>query len=109
MDKLTKYFQPTPSEIVQHCKFNTRIRRPHESVATYIAQLKQLSEHCNFGATINVMLRDCLVCGIANAKWQQQLLSEDKLTYDKARSVLLSLEAAERETKEINPARGQRP
>lgn len=84
IDKMMKHFQPTPSEIVQHCKFNSRIRRPHESVATYIAQLKQLSEHCNFGSTLDQMLRDRLVCGIAYEKWQQHLLSEETLTYEKA-------------------------
>ena len=49
IDKMTKHYQPAPSEIVQRFRFNTRLRRPHETVATYITQLKQLAEHCNFG------------------------------------------------------------
>ena len=49
LQKMTKYFQPEPSEIVQRFRFHTRVRQPHESVATYIAQLKQVAEHCNFG------------------------------------------------------------
>ena len=32
--KMTQHFQPAPSEIVQHFRFNTRVRQPHESVAT---------------------------------------------------------------------------
>ena len=49
VDKMTEHLQPVPSEIVQLCRFNTRSRRPHKTVATYIAQLKYLAEHCNFG------------------------------------------------------------
>ena len=42
------------------------------------------------------MLRDHLVCGIENEKWQQRLLSEDgDMTYDKAQKFLLALEVAE--------------
>ena len=36
---MTKYFFSPPSEIVQRFKFNTRARKPGESVANYIAEL----------------------------------------------------------------------
>ena len=102
IEKMSKHFQPTPSEIVQRFRFNTRVRRPHETVATYVAQLKQLAEHCNFGDTLEQMLRDRLVCGIGDERWQQRLLAEDTLTYDKAMKLLLSLEAAEKEVKDLS-------
>ena len=56
-EKMT-HFQPSPSEIVQRFRFNTRVRRPHGNVATYISQLKQLAGHCNFGseARLNEMI-----------------------------------------------------
>ena len=85
-EKMTTHFQPAPSEIVQRFRFNTQVCRPHETVAAYISQLKQLAEYCNFGneARLNEMIRDHLVYGIANEKWQQRLLAEDDLSYDKA-------------------------
>jgi len=43
------HLQPQPSEIVQRFCFNTRSRQPQESIATYVMQLKQLAETCNFG------------------------------------------------------------
>ena len=78
IDKMTEHYQPAPSEIVQHFQFNTRLQPPHKTVAMYITQLKQLAEHCNFGDgdRLNEMLRDRLICGIANEKWQQRLLSD---------------------------------
>ena len=46
------------------------------------------------------MIRDRLVCGIVNEKWTQRLLAEEnKLTCDKAYSLLLSLEASEKQVK----------
>ena len=49
------------------------------------------------------MLRDRLVCGIANDKWQQRLLVEgNDLPYDKAIKLLLALEAAEKEVKDLS-------
>ena len=39
--------------------------------------------------------------GITNAKWQNCLLTEDPMTYEKAHKLLLSLEAAEKGMKDI--------
>lgn len=101
---LATHFQPEPSEIVQQFRFNTRTRQPHESVATYVTQLKRMAEPCNFGdeRRLNEMIRDRLVCGIANAKWQQRLLAEEGLTYETAYKLLLSLEAAEKHVKDLH-------
>ena len=39
---------PKPSAIVQRFKFNTRFRNPGESIASYVAELRNISEHCDF-------------------------------------------------------------
>ena len=54
------------------------------------------------------MIRDRLVCGIANEKWQQRLLAEDDLSYDKA-TKLLSFEAAEKEMKDLVGDKSEKP
>ena len=46
-----RHYDPTPSSIVQHHKFNTRVRGPGESIANYVAALRELSEHCDYGET----------------------------------------------------------
>ena len=102
VEKLTQHFQPVPNQIAQRCKFFSHIRRPHESIAEYVAQLKKLVEHCQFGDKLNEMLRDRLVCGVANVKWQQRLLSEEALTYDRTLKLLLAMEAAEKEARDIS-------
>ena len=57
-----KHHDPKPSVIVQRYRFNSRSRRAGESVAAYVAELRHLSEHCEFGMTLNEMLRDRLNC-----------------------------------------------
>ena len=61
---LTVHYQPKPSRVVQCYLFNSCVRKLVESVATYIAKLKRLSEHYEFAGTLEDMLCDRLVCGI---------------------------------------------
>ena len=53
---LTEHYQPKPSKVVQRYLFNSRVRKQGESVATYIAELKHLSEHCEFAGILEDML-----------------------------------------------------
>ena len=48
--------------IIQYFKFNTRIRKSGESIATYVAELLAIREHCDFGDTLDLMITDRLVC-----------------------------------------------
>ena len=56
VDIMKKHQDPTPSVIVQRYKFNSRVRHTGESVASYVAELRHLSEHCEYGDTLNDML-----------------------------------------------------
>ena len=63
---VTDHFNPTPSVIVQRFHFNSRYRKPGESIATFVAELCRLTEFCSFGGVLSKMLRDQLVCGIGD-------------------------------------------
>ena len=65
---LEKHFSPKPSEKVERYKFHNRNRNEDEGVAAYMADLRKLNEHYNFGDSLPEMLRDRLVCGINNKK-----------------------------------------
>ena len=65
-----------PSEIVQRFKFNNRFRTEGESVADFVAALRNLAEHCEHGDILETMLRDRIVCGIRDEKIQRRLLVE---------------------------------
>ena len=47
-----------------------------ESVATYVAELKCLGEHCQFGDKLHNMVRDRLVCGVNDICIQNRLMKK---------------------------------
>ena len=66
-------------------------------MAAYLAELRRLAEHCNYGETLDLMLRDRLVWGINDAGIQKKLLQEsDPLTLARALTVAQVAETAER-------------
>lgn len=98
---LSNHYNPTPSEVMQRFRFNTRTRKEGESVADYLAALRHLAEFCNFGDTLEKMLRDRLVCGINDEHTQKKLLAETALTYEKALTIAQGSETATRNPREM--------
>ena len=76
VDAMKQHANPTPSVIVQRFKFNSRAHQAEETVSTYVSELHSIAEHCNFGESLDDMLRDCLVCGINDEQIQRRLLAE---------------------------------
>ena len=95
------HYNPAPLMIVERFRFNTCIRQPGESVATFIAELRHLTRYCNFGDLLKDMLRDRLVCGIDNGPMQRRLLAETNLTLDKAVEIALAMESADRNARDL--------
>jgi hypothetical protein len=93
---LDGHFNPRPSEIVQRFHFHNRVQRAGESVSEFLAELRKLSEHCNFGTSLEDLLRDRLVCGIADSQTRNLLLREPTLTLKSAKDIALAAESAAR-------------
>ena len=101
MKLLKDHFHPKPSEIVQRYKFDSRTRKQGESVSEYVAELRRLAQDCNYGEKLKQMLRDRLVCGINDERIQRRLLSETELTFDKALSIALAVETANKNAHDL--------
>lgn len=54
-EKLENHFSPTASFIAERFKYQSRNRPKGEKVAKFVAGLKSLSEHCQFGLTANIL------------------------------------------------------
>ena len=80
VDLLTSHLQPAPSMIVERFKFNSRFRKEGETAAQFLAELRNMARYCDYGRSLDDMLRDCLVCGINDGKIQRRLLAEKDLT-----------------------------
>lgn len=100
------HHQPRPSTIVQRFNFHTRTQKPGETISDFVAQLRKLSEYCEFGNTLEDMLRDRLVCGCKDHRLQCKLLAEADLSFDKAFKIAKAMEAAEKEAKDLQDMPG---
>ncbi|XP_063634943.1 uncharacterized protein LOC134805596 [Cydia splendana] len=83
--------------MAERYRFRLRRQGEEESVAQYLTELKKLSKHCEFDTSLEDNLRDQFTCGLKNDTIKQRLFAEKSLTYSKAVSLALSLEAAERD------------
>lgn len=92
--KLEAHWNPKPSEIVQRFHFYRRERASTESVADFLAGLRRLATDCNFGNSLDSMLRDRLVLGIQDDRTQRRLLSETGLDLTKALQIAQAMELA---------------
>ena len=101
-----EHYQPTPSVIVQRFKFNSRMQKPGKSIATFIAELRKLAEHCKFQNTLEDMLRDRLVCGVTDGRLQRRLLAEPDLTLKDATKIALAQETAEKGAQQLQQQQG---
>ena len=100
---LAEHFTPHRNMIVARYQFNSRARHKDESIALYIAALRDIAKDCKYEQTLEEMLRDRLVCGINNDKIQKSLLAQgEKLTYKKAIEVAQSVEIADEQYSIIN-------
>lgn len=70
-----------------------------------------LAEYCDYGTTLDDMLRDRLVCRVQNKQIQKCLLAEKDLTLAKAKELAVSVEVAAKGSEQIQekihlPAQG---
>ena len=101
VSQMKAHREPRSSIIVQRYQFNSRQRSPSEYIAEYVAALRKLAKFCNYGESLNEMLCDRFVCGIAHPAVQKRLLTELDLTFTKAVTVAQAVELAEKGAQQI--------
>ena len=78
LQALENCFKPAKNEIYKRFKFYTCNQGPHELVDQWLTRLRHLSQSCNFGATLDSMLRYRLILGTRDKKAQAHLFREKK-------------------------------
>ncbi|KAL6455440.1 hypothetical protein MHYP_G00004880 [Metynnis hypsauchen] len=99
---LGSHFSPKPLVIAERFRFHKRNQEEGESVMVFVAALKKLSEHCEFGEVLSDTIRDRLVCGLRSEAIQKRLLSESKLTLQRATEISVSMELAAKEAQHLS-------
>lgn len=99
--QLKAHFDPKQGVAVKRYQFNSRSRERGESVSKYVAELRHLAIDCEFGESLNEMLRDRLICGVNDSRMQRRLLSEADLDYDKALKIAQAMEMADKDAEQL--------
>ena len=86
---------------MQRFTFNSRSQKRGESIAAFVADLRRLSEYCDFGESLAQMLRDRLVCRINDDQVQCRLLAEPNLTFEKAYELAQAMQIADQDAREL--------
>ena len=102
VDVLKKHLNPKPIIIAVRYKCYQRTLRNGEALNRYLADLRKISEHCEFGQFLEDAIRDRFVCGVIDSSIRKQLLTEADLTLEKATSIAFSLEASSHENELIS-------
>ena len=72
LEKLLKdHFEPKPLVIAERFRFYKRAQATGESLADYLAELRQLAQTCEFGTFLNEALRDKYVVGMRSENFQK--------------------------------------
>ena len=80
-------------EIAERANFYAATQGHGESASNFFSRLKKLAEFCNFGTSLDSMLRDRLVLGCRNMEARKRLLQIDPLNLQTVRDTLATHEA----------------
>ena len=95
------HFKPKPIVIAERFKFHRWDQQDEDNVAQYLAELRRLTEQCDFKEYLEEALRDRFVCGLRSVAIQRRLLAEEDLNLKKAFDLANGMEAANRKASEL--------
>ena len=98
---LKKHFEPKPLVIAEQFRLHQRSQNIGETVTEYVAELRRLATHCQYGVLLEEALRDRLMCGIRNVRTQKKLLVIEDLTLTKAIAISQGEEAADKNVESL--------
>ena len=98
---LKGHFEPKPLVISERFAFHRRQQGQHETVLQYVAELRKLTLHCEFGAYLEEALRDRFVCGLKSEAVQKKLHTKSELTFQEAIQTALSSEQAVEKARQL--------
>lgn len=102
--KLDDYFIPKANVAMERHKFFSRRQAPEETIEQYVTSLKNLSSSCEFGQIRDDLIKDIFICGLLTnyAHIKERLLSEGKITLEKALNIAKSMNIAKENASQLH-------
>ena len=97
VEALKNHLNPKPLVIAERYKFYHRCQNQGESLKDFLAEVRRMTEHCEFQNFLEEAIRDRFVCGMHMSNIRKRLLTEVNLTLERATSIALSMETSSRE------------
>ena len=91
---LRKLFEKPRDAMSERLKFRRCRQRAGESVATFLTNLREQSQYCDFGSLEDEMIRDQFVEGCVSGRLRDRLCAEDHLTLQRLESLALAEDRA---------------
>ena len=98
LEVLSNHLDPKPIKIAERFKFSRRRQHPGETIKAYVADLRNLSKHCEYGAFLDDALTQQFVCGLKSPAIQKKLLTEANINFAKAVEIAGNMQEAAVET-----------
>ena len=98
---LRERYEPDGLVTSHRYTFHNRCQKENESAFDYVAALQELAVKCDFGLHYFEALCDRLVTGIRNDHVRRKLLSEPRLTFLRAKEIVMQQEAVTRQARVI--------
>ena len=79
LTKFRQHIVPAENPVFARYKFFNRNQQPGESIDAFIAEIRSLTQGCEFTATAltaDSMIRDRIVCGVTNQELRRKLLDK---------------------------------
>lgn len=99
---MSQHLKPKPSIITERFKFKECRKKSEQSINQFVANLKFLATDCEFEGSLDDAMRDQFVWGLREVSIQRKLLGEKNLTYVRALEIACGMEAARKDTGEMN-------
>ncbi|GBM18819.1 hypothetical protein AVEN_203097-1 [Araneus ventricosus] len=84
IEALSKYFKPAINVIYERSILNAAVQEDDESIEQYICRLRKLTSTCNYQNMLEELIRDRFLLSIQDLNNNKQLISDSKLTLQKA-------------------------
>ena len=105
INALKAHYDPAPSKRVQRYHFNNRTQGTAESIVEYIAELRRLAQHCQFGTQLEDMLCDRLIVGVRNDDLRRKLLAQPDTGFQRIQEIAIAHETAARDASAVTVSR----
>lgn len=102
VDLLQDFYSPTPLEVAEIFRFQSRKQKDGETVQEFCHALHKLSINCKFGTYLKSAIRNQLVFGMQSKRTQARLLETKDLTLEKVLEIAGSMELTEKDVKQLH-------